>query len=182
MPLRLSPLLVVPAILLIAGCTTTNAPVSDPAPAAPAAPVAPPPVRPATPPPASPSASAPADARPATIKGSEESSALLDNFTAFIIAIDGQPVAAGRKGWNQPLNLSPGLRRLTVEFNRGSFFARTDLMVEARPGAAYELRQTNDAQVYGGHSFCEFWVVDTATGENLMVPKRAALEKLKTGG
>jgi hypothetical protein len=174
MSMRLSPFFIVPAILLVAGCTTTPQPVTDAAPTTPATPAA---VVPATPPP-----SAPVDARPATIKGSEESSTLLDNFTAFITAIDGQPVAAGRKGWNQPLNLTPDPHRLTVEFNRGTFLGRTELALEAKPGAAYELRQTNDAQVYGGHTFCEFWIVDLATGEKAVAAKRTGLEKLKSDG
>jgi len=123
----------------------------------------------------------PADTRPATLKGSEESSTLLDNFTAFIRAIDGQPVSAGRKGWNEPLTLPPGPHRITVEFTRGSFFARTDLSLEAKPAASYELQQTNDAQVYGDHRFCEFWIVDLATGEKATPPKRVDLEKVAAG-
>jgi hypothetical protein len=160
------------AALAFAGCSTPTTPRPEATPAAPATAAA----RPVTPPPA------PADTRPATIKGSEESSTLLDNFTAFIRSIDGQPVAAGRKGWNEPLSLPPGPHRLGVEFIRGSFFARTELTFEARPAAAYEVRQANDAQVYGGHTFCEFWIVDLATGEKVAAPKRVALDKVKTGG
>jgi hypothetical protein len=155
--------------LLLAGCTTPTTPqnASESAPAMAAVPAA------------AATAPAPADSRPASIKGSEESSTLLDNFTAFIRSIDGQPVSAGRQGWNQPLSLPPGARRIGVEFIRGSFFARTELTLEAKPAAAYELRQTNDAQVYGAHSFCEFWIVDLATGENVSEPKRVALDKVK---
>lgn len=163
------------AVLTLAGCTT--APIT-PATAAPPPPRVTMPaasVQPATPPPA------PLDARPATLKGSEESSTLLDNFTAFVVAVDGQPVSAGRKGWDQPLDLAPGEHRLAVEFNRGSFFARTELVLEARPGVAYELRQANDAQVYGDHSFCDFWIVDLATGEKAVESKRTTLEKMKGG-
>lgn len=173
MTLRLNPFPVILAVLWLAGCntTTTNPPPPTPAAEAPTVPA-----RPVTPPPA------PVDTRPATIKGSEEGSALLDNFTAFIVAIDGEPVAARRKGWDQPLSLTPGAHRLAVEFNRGSFLARTEVVLEAKPATAYELRQTNDAQVYGDHSFCDFWIVDLATGEKVTPPKRAALEKIKAGG
>lgn len=159
---------------LLAGCrtTTTSAPVAPEN--------APPSLAPAMQP--GNASVPPTDTRPATIKGSEESSTLLDNFTAFITAIDGQPVSAGRKGWNEALNLTPGQHRLTVEFNRGSFFARTHLTLEAKPAAAYELRQANDAQVYGQHSFCEFWIVDTATDEKVTEPKRVSLDKVKAGG
>lgn len=157
-------------VLLLAGCNTPTTPspptAAKPEPTLPA-------MRPATPPPA------PVDARPASIKGSEESSTLLDNFTAFVRAVDGQPVSAGRKGWNQELKLPPGSHRIGVEFIRGSFFARTELTLDAKPAAVYELRQTNDAQVYGQHSFCEFWIVDMATGAKAAASKRVELEKVK---
>ena len=167
------------ATLLVGGCSTapTSVAIKSP-PAAPTLPAASviPAARTDLPP------AAPVDARPASIKGSEESSTLLDNFTAFVVAVDDQPVAAGRKGWSQPFSLAPGQHRLTVEFNRGSFFARTDLTLDAKPGARYELRQANDAQVYGQHAFCEFWIVDQSTGQPVVAPKRVALDKLKTGG
>ena len=156
-------------VLLVAGCSTT-APTTPPAEKVPAI-VAPPP-KPVTPPPA------PADVRPATIQGSEESSTLLDNFTAFVRSIDGQPVPAGRKGWKEPLELKPGSHRIGVEFVRGSFFARTDFALEAKPGAAYELRQANDAQVYGQHSFCEFSIVELKSGTKAVAAKRVELEKV----
>lgn len=157
--------------LLLAGCTT---PTSSPA---------------SAPPLANPAAAVPAivtipaaDLTPATIVGSEETSTLLDNFTAFITALDDQPIGSGRKGWNQPITFVPGKRRLAVEFIRGTFYARTELVLEAKPGAAYELRHTSDAQVYGEHTFCEFWIVDLATGEKVTPAKRTGLGKVTTGG
>jgi hypothetical protein len=154
-------------LLLLTACTTTA-----PTPAGPAAPAtgsAPTP----------PAAAVVTDTRPATIKGSEETSTLLDNFTAFITAVDGEKIAAGRKGLNQPVSLPPGRRKLAVEFIRGAFFARTELTLEAKPGAAYELRHASDAQVYGEHTFCEFWIIDLATGEKAAAPKRVELGKAK---
>ena len=118
---------------------------------------------------------------PANIRGSQETSTLLDNFTAFITAVDGQAVAAGRKGWDQPVTLTAGKHHLTVEFNRGVFAAHTELELNAKPGIAYELRHTSDAQVYGGHSYCEFWVVDLATGEKATAVKRTGLSNVKGG-
>lgn len=173
MSLRFPAPLAALAIALVTGCTTTTQTAPDTPPAAekptaiaPATGTA----QPATP---------PAEVRPATIRGSEESSTLLDNFTAFIRAVDGVPISAARKGWNQAVELKPGAHRITVEFIRGSFFARTDLSLNAKPGAAYELRQSNDAQVYGQHSYCDFWIVDLATNEKAALTKRAAIERVK---
>jgi hypothetical protein len=167
-PLRyLSALL---TVLVFAGCSTpTSSPASaGPAPAIAAAPaIAPAPA---------------ADLTPATIRGSEETSTLLDNFTAFITALDDQPIGNGRKGWNQPITFVPGKRRFAVEFIRGTFYARTELVLDAKPGAAYELRHASDAQVYGEHTYCEFWIVDLATGEKVTPVRRTGLGKLTPGG
>ncbi|HEY0865043.1 MAG TPA: hypothetical protein VGD97_13135 [Lacunisphaera sp.] len=172
MSLRAIPAPAVLVLLALSACTT---PAPDRSPAGPAAPAT---GTTPTPPPAA----VVADTRPATLKGSEETSTLLDNFTAFVAAVDGQPVAAGRKGWNQPVSLPPGPHKLAVEFVRGAFFARTELTLDAKPGAAYELRHASDAQVYGEHTFCEFWIVDLATGEKATPARRTGLGKLTTGG
>ena len=118
-----------------------------------------------------------APAAPATIRGSEESSALLDNFTAFISAVDGQPIAAGRSGWNTPLGLKPGHHVLTVEFKRGVFAARAQLELMAAPKASYRLRYATDAQLFGHNSFCDFWITDLATGQPVTGIKEAAVVK-----
>jgi hypothetical protein len=155
-------------LLLLAGCTT------------------PPPAGGVPPAPAStgraPAVPVQAEMPPASIRGSQETSTLLDNFTVFLTAVDGQAVAAGRKGWDQPLPLKPGRHRLAVEFNRGIFLARAELQLDATPGAAYELRQASDAQVYGSHSYCEFWIVDLATGEKATAVQRTGLSSAKPGG
>ena len=114
---------------------------------------------------------------PATIRGTEESSALLDNFTAFISAVDGQPVAAGRAGWSTPIGLKPGHHILTVEFKRGVFAARTQLELMAAPKASYRLRYATDAQLFGHNSFCDFWITDLATGQPVTGIKEAAVVK-----
>ncbi|MES1168003.1 MAG: hypothetical protein ABUL61_02415 [Oleiharenicola lentus] len=154
---KLSPPFAFPAVLLagllLGGCATTTTP-----PAAPVAPIA--------------------KARPATITGSEESSALFDNLTAFVSAVDGQPVKAGRDGWNIPLALPAGPHQLTVEFGRGVFAARAVLPLTARPEAVYQLKFTTDAQVYGRSSYCEFWIVDTTSGQSVTAPIRVPLTRL----
>jgi len=156
------------AALVLAGCATQPAPSGGTTAAAS---------------PTNPRSAVPAkiERPPASIRGSQETSTLLDNFTAFITAVDGQSVGAGRKGWDQPVRLAAGPHRLTVEFNRGVFLAHTELELNAKSGAAYELRQASDAQVYGGHSYCEFWIVDLVTGEKVTTVKRTGLSNVKGG-
>ena len=169
------PVLVAAALLVggLVGCTTgpTRSPVVPSPQATSAIPATnPPPAMPPKP---------PEEVRATTIRGTEETSALLDNFTAFVRAVDGQAVAAGREGWNKPITLKPGPHRLSVEFVRGSFLAKADLTLKAEPGAAYELRHTSDAQVYGQHSFCEFRIVNLAHPEKAVAFQRVELEKVK---
>ncbi len=113
----------------------------------------------------------------AKLKGSEESSALFDNFTAFVVAVNGLPVTAGRAGWNTPVEISAGNNTLTVEFNRGNFFARTDLELAAKAKANYELKFASDAKIFGQNSYCDFWIVDLGTGQTVTPVKKVSVKK-----
>jgi hypothetical protein len=143
------------ALALLAGCSTVPPPSPARAPET-AAPAAPPPP-------------------PATLVGSQESSALLDNFTAYVIAVDGRAIPGGRKAWDRPFALTPGPHRITVGFIRGVFVARADLNLTAAPATRYELRYASDAQVYGRHSYCDFWIVDAGSGRTVVPATRAVL-------
>jgi hypothetical protein len=119
----------------------------------------------------------PEPVRFAHVRGSEESSMLLDNFTAYIAAVDGQPAAAGRKGWATPLEIKAGRRTLTVEFVRGVFSSRAELVLDAAPEANYEVRFTTDAQLFGHNSFCDFWILDLGTGQKATAVTKAPVTK-----
>ncbi len=143
-------------VLLLAGCATTNR--------APGIPVLPAPV---------PVIELP----PASITGSEEKSAMLDDFTVYVIAIDGVPIAAGRAGWNRSLPLKAGPHRLTLGFTRGVFATTAEIALNAASEAAYQVRFTTDAQFLGKNSYCEFWIVDTTTGQLATERVRAELRR-----
>lgn len=149
-------LLLCPALfaLLLAGCTTTA-----PTPPAPAV-----------------------ELPPASISGSEESSTMLDNFTAYVVAVDGVPVAAGRAGWSAALPLKPGPRRLSLAFARGVFTARAELTLDAVSQSSYQVKFATDAQLFGKNSYCEFWVVDQATGQPVTPRVRATLARNEADG
>ena len=100
---------------------------------------------------------------------------MLDNFTVFVAAVDGAPVAAGRAGWNAALPLPAGPRRLTLEFNRGVFAARLDVSLTAVSAAAYQVKFTSDAELFGKNTYCEFWIVNATTGEPVTPRVRASL-------
>lgn len=102
---------------------------------------------------------------------------MLDNFTAYVDAVDGVAVPAGRPGWNTPVALPAGPRRLTLAFNRGVFSARTEVAFTAASGARYQVRFATDAQLFGRNSYCEFWIVDTATGSAVTERRRVPLAR-----
>ncbi len=146
--------------LLLAGCTATK-----PTPIAPVPPTPAPVI----------------ELPPASITGSEEKSAMLDNFTVYVAAIDGVPVAVGRVGWSTSLPLKAGPRRLALGFTRGVFAATAEISLNAASATAYQVRFATDAQFLGKSSYCEFWIVDTATGQPATERVRAELKRTAPG-
>jgi hypothetical protein len=171
------------AVLVLAGCATSGVPELKPVTPVPplgpgpSAPVHAPPVTPAAP--AAPAAPV-ATVKPASIAGSEETSTMFDNFTAYVAKIDGQPVG-DRDGWRRPHALTPGPHELTIAFVRGVFFARTDVRITARSGARYTVKFDSDAHVFGKNSYCEFWIEDTLTGEKVLTATRVPLSRAEQG-
>lgn len=104
---------------------------------------------------------------------------MLDSFTAFVTAVDGVPVAAGRQGWNTPLAIKAGPRRLAVAFNRGVFSAHCELPLNVRSESVYQLKFATDAELFGKNSYCEFWVVETTTNEPATKRTRVSLTKIE---
>ncbi|MDB6115277.1 MAG: hypothetical protein JWQ83_151 [Lacunisphaera sp.] len=115
----------------------------------------------------------------AHIQGSEQSSLLLDNFTAFVAAVDGQPVAAGRQGWNTAVEIKAGHRRLKVEFIRGVFAAQAELELDAVADANYQVKYATDAELFGHNSYCDFWIVDLGSGKTVGLVMKAPVTKFK---
>lgn len=113
----------------------------------------------------------------ARITGSEESSTLFDNFTAFIVAVNGRPVAAGRAGWNTPVEIPAGPNTLTVEFNRGNFIATTELDLAAKADASFELKFATDTKLFGQNSYCDFWIVDLGTSQAVTPVRKVPVKK-----
>lgn len=105
---------------------------------------------------------------------------MLDNFTAFVMAIDGVRLTRGREGWNAPLPLKAGQRHLTLAFNRGVFVAQAEILFTAVSETAYQVKFATDAQLFGKNSFCEFWIVDAASGEPVSARVRAPLSRIET--
>ena len=117
----------------------------------------------------------PAGVPVATIRGSEEKSILLDDFTAYIVTIDGRLVMAGRRGWNTPISLEAGYHVLNVKFARGVFAAVADFDLVAVANANYQLRYTTDVKLLGNNSYVDFWIIDMATSRAVSPIKQAVV-------
>jgi len=165
-----------PASVPVAPRVAEKSPVSQP--------IAADTVAPETAPPAAPVAISPVQPPPpaiighATIRGSEEASLLLDDFTVFVESIDGKNIPAGRPGWNTPVAIDAGRRTVEVEFNRGVFVARATLQLEAKDRRDYEVKYSTDAELFGGNSYCNFWIIDRQTGLKVTEVRKAAVGKI----
>jgi hypothetical protein len=175
-------ILLIMALLAFAGCATPSPEAVGVSPAA-AASLPPAPLPSTTPPPPAPAPTPPPapviELPPASITGSEETSTMLDNFTVFVAAVDGVKVTAGRQGWNTPLTLQPGRHRLTLGFNRGVFSAQAEVELIAVSKATYQARFASDAELFGKNSYCEFWIVDTATDQPVSPRVRSPLARIE---
>src|SRR5256714_3539241 len=124
----------------------------------------------------------PAGAGTASIRGSEKPSTFFDNFTVYVVSIDGKRVMAGRKGWKVPVSITAGRHTLTVEFNRGDYRAHTDIDFNAVAGANYEVGFDSDVKLYGSNSYVDFWVANTATNKPVTGIKRGSVTLSNAGG
>jgi hypothetical protein len=96
-------------------------------------------------------------------------------YVAFPFAVDGLRVQNANSNWSIPVPLTPGRHRITAEFNFPSYYARTDLDIDARAGDDYVIKYATDAA--SGKTFCEFWIDDQKTGKTLTPVVRERLEK-----
>lgn len=96
---------------------------------------------------------------PAFIRGTNRKDAfpLFDDHTACVMTIDDKSIMDDRKKWNQELPLEPGHRPIEVLYYHGAFITKARFVLEAKPGAKYEVR------FKVGKQAVDFWIVDLAT-------------------
>ena len=113
----------------------------------------------------------------ASIKGSQTERHILDDFTAYVIAVDGKRVMALRKGWNAELPILPGARTITVAFQRGAFNAQADLSLDAAAGSKYEVQFVSDVGLGfdDANTYCDFWIIDLATQKPVTEVRRGII-------
>ena len=101
----------------------------------------------------------------ATLIGSYEKATPIDDFTAYILAVDGKRVISGLENWDTALPIQPGSRTVTVAFKRDPLNAQADLRLQAVAGNKYQIRFSTDAYFFGADTYCDFWIIDVATNK-----------------
>jgi len=125
-----------------------------------------------------------AGASVATLKGSRftEGGLFGEEHTGFVYMIDLQSVSGARDHWDQAIALTPGKHAIMAEYRFSNFKARATLALTASAGHSYQLMFK-----YGRDNtpeltlFCNFWMVDWATGETVTPIHRAQVMGGKQG-
>lgn len=110
---------------------------------------------------------APVGAEVARIKGSttQDPGLFGARHVAYVLLVNGKFVRNADENWAQPIALASGPQELAVEYQSSVFKSRTVFTLEARAGAAYVLKVTPGIDPKDDRRFCEFVIVDEATGQ-----------------
>lgn len=111
----------------------------------------------------------------AALVGSNEKATPIDDFTVYVLAVDGKRVISGWENWDTALPIQPGLRTITVAFKREPLNAQADLQLQAVAGGKYQIRFSTDAYLFGADTYCDFWIIDIATQKPVTGIKRGTI-------
>ncbi len=125
-----------------------------------------------------------AGASVATLKGSRitEGGMFGDVHTGFVNMIDLKSVFNAADHWDQPITLTPGRHAIMAEYHFSNFKARMNLVLTASAGSSYQLMiKTGHESTLESRLYCDFWIVDTATGAIVAPVHRAQVMGGKKG-
>jgi len=109
----------------------------------------------------------PTDVAVARIKGStlQDPGLFGSRHVAYVLLVNGKFVRDAEENWAQPITLAAGPQDLAVEYHSSVFKSRAVFTLEARAGATYVLKVTPGIDPKDDRRFCEFVIVDEATGQ-----------------
>jgi hypothetical protein len=90
---------------------------------------------------------------------------LFDDDNTYVYAIDGKKVMLEKKQWDQPVFILPGARDVTLGFEKGVHMLFAKVRLDVAPSASYRAASTCKTGFLGNFEYCDFWLVDTATGK-----------------
>jgi hypothetical protein len=99
---------------------------------------------------------------------------LFDDDNTYVYAINGKKVMLEEEQWEQPVFITPGSHDVTLGFTKGAhmLFAKVHLTVAA--STAYKAMSTCKTGFLGNYEYCDFWIVDSATGKAVSDVARGA--------
>lgn len=110
----------------------------------------------------------------ATIIGSNIPVKIYDDITAYIFAVDGQKVMAGRAAWNTPLALNAGSHAIQVWCQQGGYKYTNIVQLNAQAGGRYQIDfNYNHDNRYN----CRFWIKNLQTNK----PVKLLIEGVELG-
>ena len=84
--------------------------------------------------------------------------------TGFIFAVDNRLVENGADRWNVSVPVKPGKQTVSIQVVRSNRYARGNVVLDVVAFKDYEIRFTTDMGVSGGNTYCDMWIIETATG------------------
>jgi len=122
------------------------------------------------------------NASTATLKGSRlsESGLFGDDHTGFVLMVDLKSVRDAAD-WSEPVAITAGRHSVIGEYRYSNFLARADIPLQADAGTAYQLMIKNGHEPADGKPFCDFWIVNLATGKTVTLVYHAQATGGKKG-
>lgn len=90
----------------------------------------------------------------------------LDDETAYILGVDGDPVQGGKKAFAQPVFLAPGKHRIAVGWIQGSIFGSFVFSLSVEAGARYVVKHQHPEKY-----LARIWIENEATGAVIGEPE-----------
>jgi hypothetical protein len=120
----------------------------------------------------------------ATLKGVRLSEGGLfgETHTAYVYMVDLTSLRDAANAWDKSIAIAAGKRTVMAEYRFSNFKARATLLLNAAAGHSYQLMiahgRDNTPEL---KLFCEFWIVDHATGKPVTPVYRAQVMGGKKG-
>lgn len=84
---------------------------------------------------------------------------------AYVLMVNGKFVRDAEESWERPIALASGPQDLAVEYQSSVFRSRAVFTLEAKAGVTYLLKMTPGIDPKDDRRFCEFVIVEEATGQ-----------------
>ena len=95
--------------------------------------------------------------------------------SGFVLMVDRTFVKEAQGGWNRSIALSPGWHEISCKYQSSVFSSRAVFNIEAQAGITYELKIAPGMEGEDERRYCDFSIVDAATGNPLTAVKRCAV-------